>query len=312
MDMDTNVLRWFQLVADGATVTEVSEMEWTSQPGISRALTRLSDEVGAPLLRREGRILRLTRAGATFKHHVDAMLHQLDDGLAEVAQLMDPESGVVTVAFPQSLGEWLMPGIAAGFLRKHPDVQLDLSARHDETTPATGTGSETDLEVTTLRPRNRARHWRGLLREPIRLLLPAEHPLATTPGPVPITRVGGERLITMRQTSQLRAITDSLLSRRGVEPEVGLVADDLPTLYGYVAAGLGVALAPGRAVAGVRLQALAEDDSFREIGLSWAAGRRMLPSATLFRDHVLGLAKSQRLPRPPGTSNEDYPLKSTT
>ena len=61
-----------------------------------------------------------------------------------------------------------------------------------------------------------------------------------------------------------------------------------------------VALAPGRSVPGVRLQVLAEDDAFRDIGLSWAAGHRMLPSATLFRDHVLGLAKSRRLPRPPG------------
>ena len=302
--MDTNVLRWFQLVADGATVTEVSELEWTSQPGVSRALARLSEEVGAPLLRREGRVLRLTRAGATFKHHVDAMLHQLDDGLAEVAQLMDPESGVVTVAFPHPLGEWLLPGIVAGFLKKHPDVQLELSARHDETTPATGTGSEIDLELTTLRPHGRAHHWRGLLREPLRLLLPEGHPLTADTAPIPLTRLGGERLITMRRTSQLWVVTDSLLSRHGIEPTAGLVADDLPTLYGYVAAGLGVALAPGRLRAGVRLQRLAEDDAFREIGLSWATGRRLLPSATLLRDRILGLAKSRRLPRPPEESNE--------
>ena len=302
--MDTNVLRWFQLVADGATVTEVSELEWTSQPGVSRALARLSEEVGAPLLRREGRVLRLTRAGATFKHHVDAMLHQLDDSLAEVAQLMDPESGVVTVAFPHSLGEWLMPGIVAGFLKKHPDVQLELSARHDETTPATGTGSEIDLELTTLRPHGQAHHWRGLLREPLRLLLPEGHPLTADTAPIPLARLGGESLITMRRTSQLWVVTDSLLSRHGIEPTAGLVADDLPTLYGYVAAGLGVALAPGRLRAGVRLQRLAEDDAFREIGLSWATGRRLLPSATLLRDHILGLAKSRRLPRPPEESNE--------
>jgi len=303
--MDTNVLRWFQLVADGATVTEVSELEWTSQPGVSRALARLSEEAGAPLLRREGRILRLTRAGATFKRHVDAVLHQLDDGLAEVAQLMDPESGVVAVAFPHSLGEWLMPGIVADFLKKHPDVQLDLSARHDETVPATGTGSEIDLELTTLRPHGRAHHWRGLLREPLRLLLPEGHPLAACTAPVPLARIGGECLITMRRTSQLWVVTDSLLSRHGIEPTAGLVADDLPTLYGYVAAGLGVALAPGRLRAGVRLQRLAEDDAFREIGLSWSTGRRLLPSATLLRDHILGLAKSRRLPHPPDESNEE-------
>ena len=73
--MDVAVLRWFQLVADGATVTEVSDLEFTSQPTISRALTRLSEEVGTPLLHREGRLLRLTRAGAAFKRHVDAVLH---------------------------------------------------------------------------------------------------------------------------------------------------------------------------------------------------------------------------------------------
>ena len=218
---------------------------------------------------------------------------------------MDPESGVVAVAFPHSLGEWLMPGIVAGFLKKHPDVQLDLSARHDETVPATGTGSEIDLELTTLRPHGRAHHWRGLLREPLRLLLPEGHPLAACTAPVPLARLGGECLITMRRTSQLWVVTDSLLSRHGIEPTAGLVADDLPTLYGYVAAGLGVALAPGRIRAGVRLQRLAEDDAFREIGLSWSTGRRLLPSATLLRDHILGLAKSRRLPRPPDESNEE-------
>ena len=195
-------------------------------------------------------------------------------------------------------------GWRPGFLKKHPDVQLELSARHDETTPATGTGSEIDLELTTLRPHGRAHHWRGLLREPLRLLLPEGHPLTADTAPIPLTRLGGERLITMRRTSQLWVVTDSLLSRHGIEPTAGLVADDLPTLYGYVAAGLGVALAPGRLRAGVRLQRLAEDDAFREIGLSWATGRRLLPSATLLRDHILGLAKSRRLPRPPEESNE--------
>ena len=231
------------------------------------------------------------------------MLHQLDDGLAAVAQLMDPESGMVTVAFPSSLGSWLMPELAAGFLKKHPDVQLDLSARQDETIPATGTGSEVDLELTTLRPPSRAHHWRGLMREPIRLLLADGHPLAAAPGPIPIAQLGGERLIAMRPTSQLRTVTDGLLARRGVEAEVALVADDLPTLYGYVAAGLGVALGPGRSVAGVSLQVLAEDDAFREIGLSWAAGRRLLPSAELFRDHILQLATSRRLPRTPAATD---------
>ena len=52
--MNTDDLRWFQLVADGVTVTEVSEIFGVSQPSVSRALARLESEVGAPLLERQG------------------------------------------------------------------------------------------------------------------------------------------------------------------------------------------------------------------------------------------------------------------
>jgi len=50
MVVDTDALRWFQQVADGTTVTEVSELEGISQPGLSRALGRLEVEVGSSLL----------------------------------------------------------------------------------------------------------------------------------------------------------------------------------------------------------------------------------------------------------------------
>ena len=93
MGVDTDALRWFQLVADGHTVTDVGAVEHVTQSGVSRALARLEAEVGTPLLRRSGRTLRMPPAGAAFKHHVDALLHQLDDGLAAVQQLIDPETG---------------------------------------------------------------------------------------------------------------------------------------------------------------------------------------------------------------------------
>ncbi|HMD93792.1 MAG TPA: LysR family transcriptional regulator, partial [Trebonia sp.] len=76
--MDTDVLRWFKKVAEGATVTEVSDLEGVTQSGVSRALARLEEQVGTPLLRRSGRRLRLTQAGEVFKPYVDALLHQLD------------------------------------------------------------------------------------------------------------------------------------------------------------------------------------------------------------------------------------------
>ncbi|MBK8734210.1 MAG: LysR family transcriptional regulator [Actinomycetales bacterium] len=47
--METDALRWFQFVADGATVTEVAELHMVSQPSVSRALAALQEEIGTPL-----------------------------------------------------------------------------------------------------------------------------------------------------------------------------------------------------------------------------------------------------------------------
>lgn len=89
-------------MVDGVTVTEVAHIFEVSQPAVSRALVRLDAEVGAPLLQRTGRVLRPTHAGTVFKRRVDSALHRLGDGLAAVAELVDPETGTVTLAFQLS------------------------------------------------------------------------------------------------------------------------------------------------------------------------------------------------------------------
>src|SRR5580693_5889640 len=118
--VDTDVLRWFSLVADGATVTEVGDLAQVTQSGVSRGLSRLETEVGTPLLERSGRTLRLTRAGEVFKPYVDRMLDAF-------AQFVSPETGTVAIAFQQSLGSWLIPDLVRSFRASHADVGFQLT-----------------------------------------------------------------------------------------------------------------------------------------------------------------------------------------
>src|SRR5487761_1533311 len=145
--MDTDALRWFQQVADGTTVTEVSDLEAVTQSGVSRALSRLEAEVGTPLLRRSGRTLRMTQAGAVFKRHVDALLHQLDDGIAAVNELIEPDTGTVALAFQHSLGTWLVPDLVRSFRAAHPHVRFRLTQVRDERHFPALAGGEADLEI---------------------------------------------------------------------------------------------------------------------------------------------------------------------
>ncbi len=302
MGMDTDAVRWFQQVADGVTVTEVSELEQVTQSGVSRALARLEAEVGTPLLRRSGRTLRMTHAGSQFKRHADAMLHQLDDGLAAVNQLIEPESGTVALAFELSLGTWLVPDLVSSFRARHPHVQFELRQVRDEQVTSLLGRAEVDLRISTVRPTDPAVQWRQLTVEPLRLAVPSGHRLARRTR-IHLTEVSSEPFIMLRPTSLLRQRCEDLCAAAGFLPAVGFEGDDLPTLHGFVAAGLGVAIVPALregspdAVTGpLRYVKIADPLAVRGIGLTWSTEHPLLPAAELFRVHTIDRATARLLP----------------
>jgi LysR family transcriptional regulator, transcription activator of glutamate synthase operon len=300
--MDTEALRWLQQVADGTTVTEVSELESVTQSGVSRALARLETEIGTPLLRRSGRTLRMTHAGATFKPHLDALLHHLDDGIAAVSQLIDPDTGVVALAFQQSLGTWLVPDLARSFRAAHPGVRFRLTQVRDEPDSVGLDGGNAELELGSRRPPEAQTHTRLIALEPLRLALPDEHPLAGRRH-IRLAEVAGEPFIGLRSASALRRLTDNLCERAGFRPTVIFDGDDLSNVRGFVAAGLGVAVVPApragspeAAPGPVAYLEILDPGAVREIFLTWSAERRLLPATDLFRRHVLRRAATGLLP----------------
>ncbi|MFC3687605.1 LysR substrate-binding domain-containing protein [Aquipuribacter hungaricus] len=297
--MDTDALRWFQLVADGVRVTEVAETEHLTQPGLSRALARLEREVGTPLLRRQGRVLRTTEAGRAFKRHVDRVLHELDDGLAAVEQLLDPETGTVAVAFERSMGTWLVPQLVSSFRDEHPEVRV-LLHHGGGADGAPQPEAAVDVELSSRRPRDPSLRWARLLTEPLVAVVGSRHRLAGA-GRLPVADLAGEAFVALRGPSPFRASADALLADAGVDPAVAFEADDLATVQGFVASGLGVALVPASAVDGrCEVLGLTDPGATRDLGMVWSTERRMLPSAALFRDHVLAIARRGHLAVPFG------------
>jgi LysR family transcriptional activator of glutamate synthase operon len=300
--MDVDALRWFQQVADGVTVTEVSELAMVSQSGVSRALARLEAEVGTPLLRRSGRTLRMTHAGAVFKPYVDRCLHTLDDGIAEIEQLIDPEAGTVALAFQQSFGTWLVPDLIRSFRAEHPKIQFALSQVRDDVLTSVLEDGQTDLELGTRRPRDSGLQSRVLSSEPLRLAIPREHRLRRR-RTLSLTDVAAEPFIGLPPTSALRRSTDELCARAGFTAVVVFEGDDLSTVRGMVAAGLGVAVVPAprsgtpeSAVGPVRYCEILDPGASREIRLAWVGQRPLPPAARLFREHVLARTRAGRIP----------------
>src|SRR5215510_14982205 len=96
---DWHLLESFRIAGRLQHVTRAAEELGTSQPALSRALARLQAELGIPLFERVGRSLRLTRYGELFLARVERALAEIEEGRRELADLTEPERGVVALVF---------------------------------------------------------------------------------------------------------------------------------------------------------------------------------------------------------------------
>lgn len=285
--MDLSVLRLFQQVANGATVTDTAARARLTQPALSRALRRLEHEVGATLFQRAGRTLRLTPAGHAFTAHAGAVLDRYDQGVREVRDLVDPDAGTIPLAFLHTLGTWLVPRVIRGFREQHPRARFVLRQHGEEGLTAELLDGTADLVLTSDDPGEPAIEWRRLLVEPLHLTVPPDHRLAAQEE-VRLADVAAETFILLRPGYGLRATTEALCAAAGFTPRVGFEGEEVDTLRGLVTAGLGVALLPPPQTTSPAPHLRVTDvPSERDIGIAWLAGRELTPLSAAFRDHVL-------------------------
>jgi DNA-binding transcriptional LysR family regulator len=241
--MEIQILRWFREVADGATVTETAQRARITQPALSRALARLEEEVGTPLLTRAGRKLTPTPAGRLFKEHVDQVLDHYDLGLRAVAEFVDPAHGLVPLAFLHTLGTWLVPPLVSSFREAHPLVRFELHQHGEASILRELVEGAADLIITSPTFGHPRVTWRRLLVEPLRLTVPPRHRLAGRRR-VRLLEAADEPFILLRSGYALRVLTERLCAEAGFSPKIAFEGEEVETLRALVAAGLGVALLP--------------------------------------------------------------------
>ncbi len=291
MDLDT--IRAFLAVADGATVSKTADRAHRTQPSVSRALARLEREAGAELFQRVGRSLTLTPAGRELVAHARATVDSYDRGLRAVQDLASDTGGHVPMAFLHTLGTWLVPELMRSFRSERPGVSFDLRQHGDIGLVDDLVNGVVDLAITGERPEHPRIQSRRLLMEPLQLAVPPDHRLARRRS-VRLRDVAEETFIVLKPGFSLRVVTSALCARAGFDPVVGFEGEEVETLRGLVAAGLGVALLPeprGVGVPAAPHLRITDVPASREIGVAWIGERRLPPASAAFRDHVVRHAR---------------------
>jgi DNA-binding transcriptional LysR family regulator len=258
---DAARLRVFREVVRRGSLSAAAEALSFTQPAVSRQIAALEREAGAQLLERTPRGIRLTEPGRILLGHAEAILDRMATARAQVESVARLAGGRLRIGAFQSANATIVPRAIAAFAREHPSVELSLVEAVTPSAIARLRAGEVDVAVVTRLPDLDGADVEviDLVDDELLVALPAAHPLARRP------RL---RLRDLRDETWIESMTgggpQSLLAAaraQGFEPRVRFGAEQWLAKQGLVAAGVGVTLIPGLAIATVR-----EDIVLRSLG----------------------------------------------
>ena len=248
--MKLHQLRYLAAVVEnGLNITAAARALHTSQPGVSKQVKLLEQELGFDIFEREGRTLtRVTPAG---RQVVERALRILDEAknirlLSE--EFRDETRGALSIATTHTQARYVLPSVIKRFRQQYPDVKLHLHqgtseqiadlAAEDHVDFAIATGSNELYPSLALMPCYR---WH---RD---LVVPADHPLARIDKPT-LKDVSRYPVVTYVFSFSGRSSLPALFERAGLPLDVALTARDADVIKTYVRLGLGVGIVACMAV----------------------------------------------------------------
>src|SRR5215471_10974764 len=122
--MELRHLRYFVAVAEEENVSRAALKLHVSQPGISRQIRDLEEEIGFQLLERSAKAVRLTAAGKTFLTEAREVLARADAAVKKARDVANGGSGEINVGYAPSLTVRILPPALRAFQDKFPNVRV--------------------------------------------------------------------------------------------------------------------------------------------------------------------------------------------
>ncbi len=303
--LDLRGLAEFVEVARLGHITAAANELGIPQPTLSRRLARLEESVGTALMRRQGRGIALTRAGRILAETARSSLSELDRAVRALAADDDERGGLVTLAFLHTLGPDAVPRLLSEFAHERPGIRFRLvQDGHDAVMRGVRSG-EVDLALTAPLPAAPDVTCVALRRQRLCLTVSRGHRLAGRHR-VALPALSAETFIGFKPGYGMRQIAEDWCRAAGFRAELAFEGEDIGTVRGLVAAGLGVALLPradGTLPPGLVEIDVHSPSARRTIGMVHLARPPLSPPAAAFvgfvRRHgvaLLGPASARREP----------------
>ena len=273
--MEFHQLRYACAIAETGSFSRAAERCQIAQPSLSQQVLKLEEDLGTKLFDRLGRSVRLTEAGRAFLPHARSILSQMEMARSSVADKCADVRGSVAVGVIPTIAPYLMPRYAAGFAKKYPEAKLRIV---EETTPILVENLRNlsiDFAILALPLRHKDLELFPLRTEPLFAVLPKDHPRARVKS-LTLKDLRGEPFVMLRDGHCFRDLSLAACTHARVTPRIAFESGQFSSLFGMVAAGVGISLVPEMAIdrnAGCRFVRLSDARATRTIVAAVLQGR---------------------------------------
>jgi LysR family cys regulon transcriptional activator len=287
--MTLTQLRYFVAIADsGLNITLAAERVHATQPGLSKQLKQLEDELGFLLFARKGRSLEsITPHGAQVLAHARRLLAEAANIRSFAANQRRDAQGRLVLATTHTQSRFVLPPAISRLKQAYPQVSVHLQPTGDEEVLATLARGEADFAlISTAGDTPGGGIAVPLFRWSRLVLVPRAHPLARAGGEPTLQQLAVHPLVSYESSIRPDSSLRRAFAQADLEPQFAMTARDADLIKTYVRAGLGVGLLAEMAVQpeDTDLVALRAPDAVPTC-IAWA----VLPRERVLRDYALDL-----------------------
>ena len=237
------------IVDNKLNITKAAESSNTSQPGISKQIKLLEDELGAFIFARKGKkITALTSFGEEVVWYAKKILQDVDNIKLLSDQISDVDEGVLTLATTSAQARYILPEVIQVFKDDFPKVKLELKLGSSEQIREMVIKNEVDLAIATdlegvsgdlvLLP---AYHWFNAI------IAPLDHPIKKDLMKLTIRRLAKEPLVTYAFSVGPDTSFTETFNKKNLIPNIVFAARDADIIKTYVKMGMGIGVISGMA-----------------------------------------------------------------
>jgi len=224
-------------------VSSTAQSLYTSQPGISKQIRLLEDELGVEIFARSGKHLtHVTKAGEAILQGAGEILRRADS-IKQIAQeFSDPKKGSLSIATTHTQARYALPSVIASFIQRYPEIAMHMHQGSPMQIAEMAADGSVDFAIAT----EALDLFNDLVMLPCYrwnrcILVPKNHPLCQS-SRLTLKDVAHYPIVTYVFGFTGRSKLDDAFMQKGLVPRVVFTATDADVIKTYVRLGLGIGI----------------------------------------------------------------------